>query len=87
MPTETSLDPREHFAVDVVAEHEVHPTHADVLLADATAHLLSAYAAMDKLSRNNTMLWSSPAFESACRLLCGTLVAIDEVSESTWAGS
>ena len=29
---------------------------------------------------------SSPTFVSTCRLLCATLAAIDEFSESMWAG-
>ncbi len=32
------------------------------------------------------MSWSSPTFVSTCRLLCATLAAIDEFSESMWAG-
>jgi hypothetical protein len=57
----------------------------DVLLADATAHLLSAYQAIDEFSRTTTEPWSSRAFVSACQSLCATLIAIDEFSESTWA--
>jgi hypothetical protein len=83
--TKTSRDPRRYFVPDAVAGSGVQPTNTDVLLADVTAHLLCAYAAMDKYSRYSTTPWSSPAFESACRLLCGTLVAIDEFSESIWA--
>ena len=57
----------------------------DALLADATAHLLSAYKAFDEFSQATIEPWSSSAFVSACQSLCATLIAIDEFSESTWA--
>jgi hypothetical protein len=57
----------------------------DALLADATAHLLSAHKAIDEFSQITTEPWSSRAFVSACQSLCATLIAIDEFSESTWA--
>jgi hypothetical protein len=57
----------------------------DALLADATAHLLSAYKAIDEFSQTATEPWTSRAFVSACQSLCATLIAIDEFSESTWA--
>ena len=63
----------------------VQPTHTDSLLAEATAHLVGAYEAIDQFSLNSTKPWSSPTFLSTCRLLCATLAAIDEFSESMWA--
>jgi hypothetical protein len=59
------------------------PPKTDSLLAEATAHLVLAYDAIDQFSEKSPMPWS-PTFVSTCRLLCATLVAIDEFSEPVW---
>ena len=62
--------------------HAVSAAQTDSLLAEATAHLVWAYEAIDQFSQNSTKPWTSPTFLSTCRLLCATLAAIDEFSES-----
>lgn len=56
----------------------------DALLADATAHLIEAYEAFDELSRKSSLPSTSPTFTNACRMLCATLVAMDEISQLVW---
>jgi hypothetical protein len=56
----------------------------DALLADATAHLVQAYEAIDELLGKSSLLSKSPTFISACRGLCATLVAMDEFSQLIW---
>ena len=60
-------------------------SHADALLADATAHLVEAYEAIDEFSRTSSLLSDSPTFLGACRCLCATLAAFDEFSQFLWA--
>jgi hypothetical protein len=62
-------------------------SQADTLLADATAHLVEAYEAIDELSRTSFLLSDSRTFLGACRCLCATLAAFDEFSQSVWADS
>ena len=85
MPTETSLGPKKHILPGTSAGPGAQSTHTDWLLADAIAHLLLAYEAIDVFSQDSTKSWNSPTFVSTCRLLCATLAAIDEFSESMWA--
>ncbi len=85
MPTETSLDARPQRFLNVSGGHEEPAVQTDSLLAEATAHLVWAYEAIDQFSQTSSMPWSSPTFLSTCRLLCATLAAIDEFSESMWA--
>ena len=85
MPTETYLDARPQRFLNVARGHAVSAAQTDSLLAEATAHLVWAYEAIDQFSQNSTKPWSSPTFLSTCRLLCATLAAIDEFSESIWA--
>ena len=85
MPTETFLDARPQRYLNVSGGHEVPAVQTDSLLAEATAHLLWAYEAIDQFSQANSTPWSSSTFVSTCRLLCATLAAIDQFSESMWA--
>lgn len=85
MPTEILLEARPQRVLDLSGGHEVPAARTDSLLAEATAHLVLAYDAIDEFSGRSSMPWSSPTFVSTCRLLCATLVAIDEFSESLWA--
>ena len=59
-------------------------SHQDELLAEAVAHLVGAYEAIDEISRRRALPSTSPAFMSASRMLCATLVAIDEFSQLIW---
>ena len=68
-----------------VAIQQWQSPQTDTLLADATAHLVEAYEAIDELSRTSFLLSDSPTFLGACRCLCATLAAFDEFSESVWA--
>lgn len=86
MPTETLQDARPQRVHNVSGGREVPAAQTDSLLAEATAHLVWAYEAVDQFSQRRSMSWSSPTFVSTCRLLCATLAAIDEFSESMWAG-
>jgi hypothetical protein len=56
----------------------------DELLADATAHLVEAYQAIDELLRKSSLLSKSPTFMSACQGICATLLAMDEFSQLIW---
>ena len=84
MATETLLDAKPQRVLHVSGGHEMPAAQTDSLLAEATAHLVLAYDAIDQFSEKSSMPWRSPAFVSTCRLLCATLVAIDEFSESVW---
>ena len=56
----------------------------DALLADATAHLIEAYEVIDELSQKSSLPSMSPTLTNACRMLCATLLAIDEFSQLVW---
>ena len=85
MPTETLLDARLQQPPNVSGGHKVPAVQTDSLLAEATAHLLWAYEAIDQFSQRSSTPWSSSTFVSTCRLLCATLAAIDQFSESMWS--
>jgi hypothetical protein len=85
MSTETFLDARPQRFLNVSGGREMPAVQTDSLLAEATAHLVWAYEAIDQLSQANSMPWSSSTFVSTCRLLCATLAAMDQFSESIWA--
>jgi hypothetical protein len=82
--TEALLDARPQRVLHVSAGHEVPAAQIDSLLAEATVHLVLAYDAIDQFSEKSSMPWRSSTFVRTCRLLCATLVAIDEFSESVW---
>jgi hypothetical protein len=69
----------------LVGSQQWQSPQTDALLADATAHLVEAYEAIDELSRTSSLLTGSPTFLTASRCLCVTLAAMDEFSESAWA--
>ena len=52
MPTETFLDARPQRFLNVSGGHEVPAVQTDSLLAEATAHLLWAYEAIDQFSQS-----------------------------------
>ena len=85
MPTETFSDARQQRLLNVSGVDKAPAVQTDWLLAEATAHLLWAYEAIDQFSQRSSMPWSSSTFVSTCRLLCATLAAIDQFSESVWA--
>jgi hypothetical protein len=66
------------------ADEHALASQRDTLLADATAHLLFAYEAIDAYAQSSAKPWSTCAFVNTCRFLCATLSAIDEFSESVW---
>ena len=79
------MDARPQRVLNMSGGHEVPAAQTDSLLAEATAHLVGAYEAIDQFSQRSSTPWSSSTFVSTCRLLCATLAAIDEFSESMWA--
>ena len=85
MPTETLSDTRLQQPLNMSGGHNVPAVQTDSLLAEATAHLLWAYEAIDQFSQRSSTPWSSSTFVSTCRLLCATLAAIDQFSESMWS--
>ena len=67
-----------------VGGQEGQSPQTDLLLADATAHLVEAYEAIDELSQASSLLSGSPAFLGACRCLCATVAAFDQFSQMIW---
>ena len=80
-----TLLPIQDHASLVVKLSDAAESQRDSLLAEATAHLVRAYQAVDELSRFSRLPSISPTFVDACRTLCATLVSLDEVSQLIWS--
>jgi hypothetical protein len=58
--------------------------HWDVAMANATAHLLSAFHLLAALDAPSAAAPGSFSFELAFRSLCTTLIAIDDCCNTVW---
>jgi hypothetical protein len=59
----------------------------EAVFANATAHLVTAYEAIDDLSRKSSVRLTSPTFVEACPSLCGTFIVPDDFSHGPWPSS
>jgi hypothetical protein len=58
--------------------------HRDMAMANATAHLLSAFHLLAALDTPCSAAPGSSSFELASRNLCSTLIAIDDYCNTVW---
>jgi hypothetical protein len=58
--------------------------HRDMTMANATAHLLSAFHLLAALDTPSAAAPGSSSFDLAFRNLCTTLIAIDDYCNAVW---
>jgi hypothetical protein len=64
---------------------EIDPVdHRDMAMANATAHLLSAFHLLAALDDPSAAAPGSLSFELAFRILCSTLIAIGDYCNTVW---
>ena len=64
---------------------EIDPVgHRDMAMANATAHLLSAFHLLAVLDTPSAAAPGSATFEQAFQNLCVTLIAIDDYCNTVW---
>ena len=77
-------DTRHHLTLVVASDRDQAAETSDAHLAEATLHLVGAYEAILRFSNESANSSKSPTFGNACRLLCATLVAMEEFTFLKW---